>query len=270
MLGILLWLLQSSTNVASLPDVSTLLRQASVVGFVRMTIESMDPSSPWKQHLFVDSIELFKGTLVRDARTSRPSVVFADPVVRSDYPAWFDTQGAEYLVFLQRKPGEDWETFTTLASFQLIYEPDKRGGVVGYLLGSSTERLTRDEIRACLASTIRGGPEAQRSTDSLARLFREVTIRLSVQGAREPVPHETRLLDARRLAAAVRIGTIRRDIEKIFPREDGGMSGPGSTRYYLGSEVMVEVPFDQNGGAWKPNNKVNGPLKVYRSRPHAD
>ena len=29
-------------------------------------------------------------------------------------------------------------------------------------------------------------------------------------------------------------------------------------------------PHDQIGGAWKPQNKVNGPIKVYRSLMHMD
>jgi hypothetical protein len=82
--------------------------------------------------------------------------------------------------------------------------------------------------------------------------------------------HRIRLLEAQRLAAAVRMNTARKDVEKTFPQKDGGLSGPGSTRYYLGSEVMVEVPFDQTGGAWSRENRVNGPLKVYRSRMHID
>jgi hypothetical protein len=61
---------------------------------------------------------------------------------------------------------------------------------------------------------------------------------------------------------------VRKSIED--PQEDGGLSGPSSTRYYFGSEVMVEVPYDQTGGAWKQQNKMNGPIKVYRSLKHVD
>jgi len=68
----------------------------------------------------------------------------------------------------------------------------------------------------------------------------------------------------------IKQGTTRADMRKMFPQEDGGLSGPGSTRYYFGSEVMVEAPYDQTGGAWKPQNKVNGPIKVYRSLMHMD
>jgi hypothetical protein len=64
--------------------------------------------------------------------------------------------------------------------------------------------------------------------------------------------------------------TSRKDIEKMFLQQNGGMSSPESTRYYLRSEVMVEVPFDQTGGARSQENKVNGPLKAYRSEMSSD
>jgi hypothetical protein len=49
-----------------------------------------------------------------------------------------------------------------------------------------------------------------------------------------------------------------------------GFQDRSSTQYFFGSEVMVEAPYDQTGGAWKPQNKVNGPIKVYRSLKHVD
>ena len=70
--------------------------------------------------------------------------------------------------------------------------------------------------------------------------------------------------------AVIKIGMRRREVEEKLQNQDGGASGPGSTRYYEGWEVMVEVPYDQTGGRWKPKNRVNGPVRIYRSRPHAD
>jgi hypothetical protein len=50
-----------------------------------------------------------------------------------------------------------------------------------------------------------------------------------------------------------------------------GDLGPGAgTNRYAGSEVMVSVPFDENGGAWSGENRVIGPLHVFRSRFHSD
>ncbi|MES2462375.1 MAG: hypothetical protein V4671_17465 [Armatimonadota bacterium] len=84
----------------------------------------------------------------------------------------------------------------------------------------------------------------------------------------ESVPHEIRIRKVRARAAAIKPGTKRAAVEKIFLRQDGGVSVPSSTRYYEGSEIMVEVRYDQSGGRWKPQNRVNGALRVYRSSFH--
>jgi len=263
-------LLQSAPRLELLPDALTLLRQAAVVGFVPVGVSSYDPSSTWRQHVFIDPFDLLKGTLERDPITNRFPVIWADPAIGVGYPAWFDRQSAEYLVFLQHNTIEGQTVWTTMASFGLIYEPDQAGRVVGFLEGSRSVRLTRDEIRARLLSMIKGAPETRKTDQSLTSLLHDVADTQSASEARKPIPHRIRLLEAQRLAAAVRMNTARKDIEKIFPQMDGGLERLGSTRYYVGSEVMVEVPFDQTGGAWNQENRVNGPLKVYRSRMHFD
>jgi hypothetical protein len=80
------------------------------------------------------------------------------------------------------------------------------------------------------------------------------------------------MAEARRLADSfpVMAGATRAQVEQVFTRPDGGISGPHASRYYMGDEVMVEVPYDQTGGAWKPTNRVTGPVKVYKSMFHAD
>jgi hypothetical protein len=85
-----------------------------------------------------------------------------------------------------------------------------------------------------------------------------------------PPNHARRMSEARRLAISIPVGTTRAQVEKVFTRPDGGLSGPSASRYFMGDEVMVEVPYDQTGGAWKPTNRVNGPIKVYRDDMHSD
>jgi hypothetical protein len=257
-------LLQSVSQPELYPDALALLRQSEVVGFVQLEIASADPASEWRQHISIHGLDMLKGTL------ERHSIVMADSFNDRGYPTWFDQQRAEYLVFLQRKMIGGTNTWTTLASFLLMYKPDETGKVVGFLEGSQSERFTRDDIRAHLRNLIKGTSEIDKTAQSLTSLFRDVAHTLSAPDARKPVPYSVRLLEAQRLAASVRMDTFREDIEKIFPQEDGGISGPESTRYYLGSEVMVEVPFDQTGGAWSQENKVNGPPRVYSSRMHLD
>jgi hypothetical protein len=83
---------------------------------------------------------------------------------------------------------------------------------------------------------------------------------------RQPVPHEKRLADVQRLVASIKPGTSRTDVEKILTTENGGLSSE-STYYFMGSEVMVEVPYDRTGGTIHlPENKVRGPIRVYRGQ----
>ena len=81
----------------------------------------------------------------------------------------------------------------------------------------------------------------------------------------EPAPtyeqHSARVAEK---TAAITNGMTRAEVEKILPAEDGGIQTPNIMRYYEGWEVMVDVPYDQTGGPWKPENRVNGPVHVYR------
>ena len=81
----------------------------------------------------------------------------------------------------------------------------------------------------------------------------------------EPAPtfeqHSSRVAEK---TAAITNGMTRAEVEKILPAEDGGIQTPDIMRYYEGWEVMVDVPYDQAGGPWKPENRVNGPVHIYR------
>lgn len=77
-----------------------------------------------------------------------------------------------------------------------------------------------------------------------------------------------RLMQARKQAMQVRTGTSRAAIEKLYPHHDAGLNSYDLSRYYLGNGIMVDVPFDEYGGAGGKQNRVNGPLRVYLSPPH--
>ena len=81
-------------------------------------------------------------------------------------------------------------------------------------------------------------------------------------------PQKVKLMQAKKQAAEVKRGTTRAAIEKLYPHSDAGLISYALSRYYLGDEVMVEVPFDNQGGAGSKQNRVNGPLRVYLSPPH--
>ena len=74
-------------------------------------------------------------------------------------------------------------------------------------------------------------------------------------------------MQARKLAAQVKQGTTRAAVEKLCPDEDAGLMSYELTRYYLGDSVMVDVPFDKQGGEGSKQNRVSGPLRVYLSPP---
>jgi hypothetical protein len=79
--------------------------------------------------------------------------------------------------------------------------------------------------------------------------------------------HKARFAEVTARAAKIKVGMTRAEVQMIFTRQDGGLSGAAS-RYYEDPEVKIEVPYDQTGGAWKPENKVTGPVRVYRERFH--
>src|SRR5262249_1404581 len=82
--------------------------------------------------------------------------------------------------------------------------------------------------------------------------------------------HEARLAEVTKRASQIKTGMTRLEVEKIFLHPDGGISGPNSSRYYEDPEVKIEVPFDQTGGDWKPQNRVTGPVRIYREPMFAD
>lgn len=45
---------------------------------------------------------------------------------------------------------------------------------------------------------------------------------------------------------------------------NGGLQGPNATTYYEDPEVLIEVTYDQTGGAFRPENRVLQPPRVYR------
>lgn len=139
------------------------------------------------------------------------------------------------------------------------------GGVVshGQLLLPGDEQpilALYDQMKKSMDPIVRG---------SLRRLDAAI-IRLTPETPNSPAAHSERMAKTRLLADSVAIGTTRDEVEKIFTRQDGGVTGPYATRYYMGNEVMVEVPYDETGGRWKPTNRVTGPLKVYKDTFHTD
>jgi hypothetical protein len=256
---------------ASSSKASELVSQSDFVGLVQANPMVSNPQSDWRQFIYLGEVDPLKGSLTRDLRTKEFPWVRADRVGSSGYPTCFAGVG-EYLVFLRIDQAGGAHPWTTIAVFPVEYQPDEEGRIVGAVtISKSTDKsLGVGQARTLLQSVAGGGTAGQEAAIILDQLLQNISPADFAASACGPLPHAQRMEQARRLVSRIKQGTTRADMRKIFPQEDGGFSGPGSTRYYFGSEVMVEAPYDQTGGAWKPQNKVNGPIKVYRSLKHVD
>ena len=72
------------------------------------------------------------------------------------------------------------------------------------------------------------------------------------------------------MAGKIMPGMTRSQVEVWFKTKDGGVQGTSITRYYEDPGVMIDVPYDQTGGNWSKDNRVNGPVKVYADFYHTD
>jgi hypothetical protein len=253
------------------PGASELARVSEFVGFIHALPLAEDSRAAWQQWISVVSVDVLKGELGSGAGTNRYPFIAADHRGFPGYPTWFAGKG-EYLVFLHRETIEGKVAWATTAAFAIEYRPDSAGRIVGVLYGEGQNRraMSVGELRPLLRRIVSGqrnGSDADRILDQLFSVADSSRTSLTV---REPATFERRFAQVKALAGGIRLGTRRADIEKVFPVQDGGQSGPSSTRYYAGSEVMVEVPFDQKGGPWRSENRVIGPLRVYQSRMHID
>jgi hypothetical protein len=250
---------------------SELARLSEFVGFIDAYSLAEDSGAEWKQWIFVNSVEALKGDLGRGTGTHRYPYIAGDHTGFSGYSTWFAGKG-EYLVFLQRESIKGNVVWATTAAFAIEYRPDRAGTIVGMLSGEGQDRraLSVGEVRTSLRRIVSGDRIASDAERALDQALRAAALSGASLMAREPATFEQRFLQIKALAGGIRLGTRRADIEKVFPVQDGGISGPDSARYYAGSEVMVEVPFDQKSGAWSSENRVIGPLRVYRSRMRID
>lgn len=90
----------------------------------------------------------------------------------------------------------------------------------------------------------------------------------TLHGCFPPTAQKVTLVQAKKQAAQVNLGTSRAAIEKLYQYQDGGLTSYELSRYYLGNNILVDVPFDRHGGEGREQNRVSGPLRVYLSPPH--
>lgn len=94
------------------------------------------------------------------------------------------------------------------------------------------------------------------------------TIKTEVKIQTDTVSYEHKMAQVKKVISTIKAGTTREEIEKIFPKMDGGILSSSNTRYYEHPYVMIEIPFDDTRGVWNKMNKVNGIIKVYKSSAH--
>jgi hypothetical protein len=66
------------------------------------------------------------------------------------------------------------------------------------------------------------------------------------------------------LVSNIHPGLRRADVDAWLKEWDGGPQGIDSTRYFIEPDIIVEVPYDQTGGTWTPENRVCAPVHVIR------
>lgn len=259
------------------PDRTTaMIRQADFIGLVEGDATMQAQTGEWRQAVYPFSVEALKGALPRTTGEN-PAYPYmwgghVSPVKsaasqqlsqNSGWPTWFGEKGV-YLVFLHRGRRENRDFWTTLATFPVDYRPDATGRIVG-TIGRNPAATNRtplsevNEVRTLVKQIVDGGPEAGRAGQKLTALFHPMLTTPNTPP--KPVSYEQRLKEVQPVIAAIRPGTTRAAVEQIFRKQDGGLMSMSDIRYYLGSEVMVEVPYDDKG-------RVKGPIKVERSRMH--
>lgn len=175
--------------------------------------------------------------------------------------------------------------WTTLAAYRIDYHPEGLGGVfgpraddaVGLLTSGaaltpppSLPILTLMEARRWLGRLALGQPLTAQDEAKMNAFFHASLLSRETSLNQATPSRAERLAVAQKLADAVPLGMTRAQVEKIFPQSDGGLISSGEGRYYFGSEVMIDVLYDASGGPFQPENRVSGPLRVYRDSMHYD
>lgn len=271
-------------------SVRQMVHQADFVGVIQTEPSASDSQGEWRQNVFVSlsKVESIKGSLAGslagDLGSSHSLYIKADHIGVAGYPTHFGDWG-EYLVFLHGPGSGLSPRWTTLAAYRVDYHPEGLDGVfrlgadnaVGLLasgtalaLPPSPPILTLTEARRWLGRLALGQPLTARDEAKMNSFFHASLLSREASLSRATPSRAERLAVAQKLADAVPLGMTRAQVEKIFPQPDGGLISSGEGRYYFGSEVMIDAPYDASGGPFQPENRVSGPLHVYRDSMHYD
>jgi hypothetical protein len=212
---------------------------------------------------------------IKGALTHLPSIPSSNPFPHIwagnaqslEYPTWFEGRG-DYVAFMRREMVNGMLDWVTKAALPVHYRPDPNGKLEGRI--GEKNSLGMAQLVSLLRQVLADDRPQMETDQALGRLMEEVAASSAARMAQGPLTFDQRRAQIETVVVAIKQGMSRGDIVKIFPEEDGGLSGPDETRYYAGSQVMVAVPYDQTGGNWSSQNRVNGTLRIYRSSPHID
>jgi hypothetical protein len=195
--------------------------------------------------------------------------VWAGNTQSPENPTWFEGRG-DYVAFLRRETVNGAVDWVAKVVLPIHYRPDPTGKIEGRI--GEKSNLGATQVVSLIRLVLSDDRRQNESEQELGQLLEEVaaTSATLMAQASKSLTFDQRRAQIEEIVLNIKQGTSRGEIEKVFPQEDGGLSGPSETRYYAGAEVMVAVPFDQSGGNWNSQNRVNGMLRIYRSSPHFD
>lgn len=261
-----------------------LVRNADFVGFIQAEPLSYDPHSEWRQSIMLLNAEAIKGNLKRDYGSNPFPYIQAAHAGFAGFPTDFSENG-EYLVVLHSTGTGSNCKWTTLAAFRVQYYPNgftnfldlQSDDVTGLMISNNNRgrlasgaTVTVAEARQWVVNII-NNKKMSPSQEAEMDAFFDNTLQSRGESENFKTPvYKERYTLAKKLADAITPGMTRRELEKIFPQSDGGAFGSDRWRYYFGADVMVGVPYDTTGGPFQPENKVTGPLNVYRDMMHYD
>jgi hypothetical protein len=109
---------------------SELLSRSDFVGIIQANPMVSAPQSDWRQFIYLNEVDSFKGDLARDSRTKQYPWIRADHVGISEYPTCFAAVG-EYLVFLRVDKENNEHPWSVIAAFPIEYQLDDEGRIMG-------------------------------------------------------------------------------------------------------------------------------------------
>ncbi len=244
-------------------EVEELVRLSDFIGFLR-------GGSPWNSDEIL-KIEALKG-IYPIAPTPKKIKPYEDPFAIVRRPFWMplpdDRQ--ETLIFGRYVREKSSKTFEVITAFRVASDLDIWGNKTLVILNSRGQPVVeRSSLKTFLIHLIKGEKPDANTFEAFEKSLRIADNGWFARG-QAGMTYALRVQQAKELVPQIKTGMTREEVEKILPWQDGGISGPDASRYYFGAQVMIEIPYSTEGGAWKKTNRVVGKPRIYQDRYHTD